>query len=285
MRQLTTRMRRLVTLTPLLLASLCSPVAYAQTLTYSLDGTLTSVPRCVADVFSEGAGWTLEQIIDLSPPAEEAETPDDDAETDEDSEADGYNTTTPDDGIDVVVEPEDSEAAPDDDASAADAEPTPEDDGTDPDAEASVEEEFTLTKHHPAVAFSWTIGDVSGTATGVTRLFVSNDHLGQDSVAWQALDYSAAFEPSRLGETGIRGIQAGLVDVSGVVFESTDLPEQLARSRFAGEGFFQVFFRTKCGYFRNNPLTGSVSSVRVRWASAESEGPSELATVSGSPGR
>ncbi len=223
-------MRCLTPLVSLLLVSLCEPALHAQTLTYSVEGEVTSVPPCVTEVFSEGDRWTLEQVIDLPPPVEEAET------------------------------------APDDVAAATDAESTPENDGTAPDDEASSEEEFTLTKHHPATAFSWTIGDVSGTTRGVTRTFVSNDHLGQDSITWQALDYSAAFTPSGLGATGIRGIQAGLADRTSSVFESTDLPEELERTQFVGEGFFQVFFQTPCGYFRKNPpLMGSVSSVQVRW--------------------
>ena len=221
-------MRCLTPLVSLLLVSLCEPALQAQTLTYSVEGEVTSVPPCVAEVFSEGDRWTLEQVIDLPLPVEEAET------------------------------------APDV-AAATDAESTPENDGTDPDDEASSEEEFTLTKHHPATAFSWTIGDVSGTTRGVTRTFVSNDHLGQDSITWQALDYSAAFTPSGLGATGIRGIQAGLADRTSSVFESTDLPEKLDRAQFVGEGFFQVLFQTPCGYFRKNPpLMGSVSSVHVR---------------------
>ena len=258
-------MRCLAPLVSLLLVSLCEPALLAQTLTYTVDGQVTSVPRCVTDVFSEGDRWTLEQIIDLPPPVEETETPAADADDDDDADVEGKREG--DDGTrpDAEVEPEDAESAPDGDASLTDAEAAPAGDGTDPDAEAPIQEEFTLTKHHPAIAFSWTIGDVSGTATGVSRVFVSNDHLGQDSIAWQALDYSAAFEPSRLGDTGIRGIQAGLADATSSVFESTDLPDELERTRFAGEGFFQVFFRTKCGYFRNNPLTGSVSSAQVRW--------------------
>ena len=269
-------MRCLAPLVSLLLVSLCEPALLAQTLTYMVDGLVTSVPRCVTDVFSEGDRWTLEQIIDLSPPVEETETlaadadadDDDDADVEGEGEGEGDDATTP----DAEVEPEDAESAPDDDASLTDA-------------EAPIQEEFTLTKHHPAIAFSWTIGDVSGTATGVSRVFVSNDHFGQDSITWQALDYSAAFEPSRLGDTGIRGIQAGLADTTSSVFESTDLPEGLERTRFAGEGFFQIYFRTKCGYFRNNPLTGSVSSVQVRWAPDESEGLPEIDRVLGSARR
>ena len=73
-----------------------------------------------------------------------------------------------------------------------------------------------------------------------------------------------------MGDTGIRGIQAGLVDPSSLVFEANDLPEELDQTGFGGDSFFQVFFRTACGYFRQNPpMTGSVTSVQVRWAPAE----------------
>ena len=245
-------MRCLTPLVSLLLVSLCEQAPQTQTLTYSVEGEVTSVPPCVTEVFSEGDRWTLEQVIDLPPPVEEAETPPDDGADNDGGDDDDITTL-------------DAETAPDDVAAATDAESTPENDGTAPDNEILSEEESTLTKHHPAIAFSWTIGDVSGTARGVTRTFVSNDHLGQDSITWQALDYSAAFTPSGLGATGIRGIQAGLADRTSSVFESTDLPEELERTQFVGEGFFQVFFQTPCGYFRKNPpLMGSVSSVQVR---------------------
>ena len=212
-------MRRIIGLVASLATSLFGPVAYAQTLTYSVEGNLTTVPSCVSTVFSVGDPWKIDITVDLSPPEE--------------------------------------------DDSVTDAETAPENDGSPSETETAPVIEFILTKHYPARAFSWTVGSLSGTATGVTRVFVSDDHLAQDSIAWQALDYSATFEPSALGETEIRGIQAGLIDTSGSVFSSTDLPEEVGLPQFDSGGFFQAFFQTKCGVFRNNPITGSVSTLIV----------------------
>lgn len=224
-------MRPRIALAALLVCVCFRPSAGAQTLTYSVAGKLTTVPRCVSTLFSIGDPWAIDVTVDLSPPEE------DDPETEAESE---------------VADGEDGDGAP------------TEDEDTDP-AESNVEPEFTMTERHTAHTFAWTIGSVVGNATGITRVFVSNDHLLQDSIAWQALGYSATFDPIALGVTAIRGIQAGLVDTSSSVVDTTDLPEDLALPQFDDGGFFQVFFRTKCGAFRNNPITGSVTWVEVVW--------------------
>ena len=188
------RVLRLAALTPVLALALWGHGAQAQPLTYTVSGTLTSIPSCVLNVFSVGDPWRISVVIE---------------ETEEDE-------------VDPVLEVEDSP-----------------------------------TETHSASTFWWTIGDVSGSADGVTRVFVRDD--SQDGIVWQALSYSATFSPSVLGETGIRGIQAGLVDSSGSVFGSTELPE-VERSQF-DRGFFQVLFRTKCEPFGHDSLDGSVVSV------------------------
>lgn len=238
---MTTRTCCLAALVSLLGVSLCASSLYAQTLTYSVEGEVTSVPPCVADVFAKGDRWTLEQVVELPPLVEEDETA-----------------------------PPDTAAVTDSESTQDDAESAQDKDGSNADDPASSVEVVTQTKHHRASAFSWTIGDVSGSVRGVTRVFVSNDHLGQDSITWQALDYSAAFTPSGLNAVGIRGIQAGLADMTSSVFESTDLPDELERTRFGGDGFLQVLFQKPCGYFRRDtPIAGSVSSVQVRWEPAQ----------------
>ena len=187
-----------------------------------MSGTLTSVPACVSTVFAVGDSWTINLAIDDAAPAD----------------AGGSPEALTDDG-------------------------TPADDGDPPETltgEAPLGDDGGPTQTYAATTFSWTIGTVSGDATGVTRVFVSDDHLSQDSITLQALSYSATFSPSSLADTEIRGFQAGLVDPSASVFSSTALPEAVVRSQF-DRGFFQVFFQTKCEVFGDDTLTGSVASV------------------------
>ena len=186
----------------------------AQSITYSVSGTLTSVPSSVSRVFSVGGPWAIDVTID---------------------------------------EPAHDESAVDD---------------------SSRESEERWTETYVASSFSWVVGSVSGTATGVTRVFVSDDHLSRDGMAWQALSYSAIFSPSSIGDTGIRGIQAGLVDPSGSAFSSTDLPETVVLSQF-DHGFFQVFFKTRCEPFGHDSLDGSVTSV----VSPQGDGDNRLPVV------
>ena len=254
---------RLCVLVALFIRLFPAPAAHAQTLSYSVAGRLITVPPCVSTLFSVGDPWTMEVIIDLSPPEEEAPAdgePESDTDGDPESEADVADEA---DG-DAVADESVPDSVSTDSVAPDSDDPTTEDEDNES-AETDAEPEFTATVRHPAHAFAWAIGSVVGTATGVTRVFVSNDHLEQDGIAWQALGYSATFEPRALGGTAIRGIQAGLVDRSGSVFETTDLPKDLALPQFDDGGFFQVFFRTKCGVFRNNPITGSVSWVDVNW--------------------
>ena len=210
------RVLRLAATTPVLAVALWGHGAQAQPITYSVSGTLTSIPSCVSNVFSVGDPWRISVVIE---------------ETEEDED-------------DPVLEVAESAVAIE-----PDAEESP--------APAAADVEDSPTETHSASTFWWTIGDVSGSADGVTRVFVRDD--SQDGIAWQALSYSATFSPSVLGETGIRGIQAGLVDSSGSVFGSTELPE-VERSQF-DRGFFQVLFRTKCEPFGHDSLDGSVVSV------------------------
>ena len=210
------RVLRLAALTPVLALALWGHGAQAQPLTYTVSGTLTSIPSCVLNVFSVGDPWRISVVIE---------------ETEEDE-------------VDPVLEVAESAVATE---LGAEESPTP----------AELEVEDSPTETHSASTFWWTIGDVSGSADGVTRVFVRDD--SQDGIVWQALSYSATFSPSVLGETGIRGIQAGLVDSSGSVFGSTELPE-VERSQF-DRGFFQVLFRTKCEPFGHDSLDGSVVSV------------------------
>ena len=225
------RVLRLAALTPVLALALWGHGAQAQPLTYTVSGTLTSIPSCVLNVFSVGDPWRISVVIE---------------ETEEDE-------------VDPVLEVAESAVATE---LGAEESPTPaelevEDSPTETHSAAEFEVEDSPTETHSASTFWWTIGDVSGSADGVTRVFVRND--SQDGIVWQALSYSATFSPSVLGETGIRGIQAGLVDSSGSVFGSTELPE-VERSQF-DRGFFQVLFRTKCEPFGHDSLDGSVVSV------------------------
>ena len=233
-------MRALVSVFSVLLVSHGGSALDAQTLTYSLAGEITSVPPCVEEVFSPGDAWTLEQVVDLALLAAAADDADDaETETTDEDAAAEVDDTDPEGDVDEDVPEED----------------VPEDEELPP----------TPTRSYRSGTFSWTIGEVTGTTRGVTRVFVSDNHLDQDSIAWQALDYSAVFTPSGFGGTGLRGIQAGLMDPTSSVFASTDLPAELERSAFTGDGFFQALFQTPCGYFRQDtPLTGSVSSVEVR---------------------
>ncbi len=233
-----TSVARLVLLVESLVVLMWAQGGYAQSVTYSMSGTLTSVPACVSTVFAVGDSWTIDLAIDDASPAD----------------AGGSPEALPDD------------ATPGDDGSPPEAlsdDATPADDGDPPETstgEAPLGDDDGPTETYAATTFLWTIGAVSGDATGVTRAFVSDDHLSQDSITLQALSYSATFSPSSLGDTEIRGIQAGLVDPSASVFSSTALPEAVVRSHF-GRGFFQVFFQTKCEVFGDDTLTGSVASV------------------------
>ena len=229
---------RLVLLVESLVVLMWAQGGYAQSVTYSMSGTLTSVPACVSTVFAVGDSWTIDLAIDDAAPVDDRGQPE--ALTDDAAPAD--------DG--------DPPEALTDDA-------TPADDGSPPETvtdDAPLDDGGGPTETYAATTFSWTVGAVSGDATGVTRVFVSDDHLAQDSITLQALSYSATFSPSSLGDTEIRGIQAGLVDPSASVFSSTALPEAVVRSQFA-RGFFQVFFQTKCEVFGDDTLTGSVASV------------------------
>ena len=225
------RVLRLAATTPVLAVALWGHGAQAQPITYSVSGTLTSIPSCVSNVFSVGDPWRISVVI------EETEEDEDDPVLEVAESA-------------VAIEPDAEESpAP----AAADVEESP----TETHSAAEFDVEDSPTETHSASTFWWTIGDVSGSADGVTRVFVRDD--SQDGIAWQALSYSATFSPSVLGETGIRGIQAGLVDSSGSVFGSTELPE-VERSQF-DRGFFQVLFRTKCEPFGHDSLDGAVVSV------------------------
>ena len=217
------RSLRIVVPVPVLAVLLWGHGAQAQPITYSVNGVLTSVPSCVSRVFSVGDRWTINAVIEER-----------DQDLDQDLDQESTPTQDAEDGQELA-EPDDGESPP-----------------TDEDAVVA-----PPTVAHAASTFWWTVGDVSGSATGVTRVFVSND--SRDSVAWQALSYSATFSPSSLDETGILGIQAGLVDSSGSVFDSTELPK-VERSQF-DDGFFQVFFKTKCEPFGHDSLDGSVVSV------------------------
>lgn len=219
-------------MTPVLTVALWGHGAQAQPITYSVSGTLTSIPSCVSKVFSVGDPWRISVVI------EETEEEEDDPVLEVTESA-------------VAIEP-DAEESPAPAELEVEESPTE----THSAAEFEVEDSPTPTQVHSA-RFWWTIGDVSGTADGVTRVFVRDD--SQDGIAWQALSYSATFSPSFLSETGIRGIQAGLADSSGTVFGSTELPE-VERSQF-DQGFFQVLFRTKCEPFGHDSLDGSVVSV------------------------
>ena len=219
------RSLRIVVPVPVLALLLWGHGAEAQPITYSVSGVLTSVPSCVSRVFSVGDRWTINVVI------EEAEEPD--------SDLDLGDSPTP-------------EPPPDEDAE--EGPPADELDALDTDA---LEPDESTTVTHAASTFWWTVGEMSGVATGVTRVFVTND--SRDGIAWQALSYSATFSPSSLGATGILGMQAGLVDSSGSVFDSTELPK-VERSQF-DDGFFQVFFKTKCEPFGHDSLDGSVVSV------------------------
>ncbi len=219
------RSLRIVVPVPVLAVLLWGHGAQAQPITYSVSGVLTSVPSCVSRVFSVGDRWTINVVI------EEAEEPDSDLDL-------GDSPTRDAEASQELTEPDAEEGPPADELDPLDT-----------------DEITTVT--HAASTFWWTVGEVSGVATGVTRVFVSDD--SRDGIAWQALSYSTTFSPSSLGATGILGIQAGLVDSSGSVFDSTELPK-VERSQF-DDGFFQVFFKTKCEPFGHDSLDGSVVSV------------------------
>ena len=240
------RVLRLAALTPVLALALWGHGAQAQPLTYTVSGTLTSIPSCVLNVFSVGDPWRISVVIEETE-EDEVDPVLEVAESAVATELGAEESPTP-----AELEVEDS---PTETHSAAEFEV--EDSPTETHSAAEFEVEASPTETHSASTFWWTIGDVSGSADGVTRVFVRND--SQDGIVWQALSYSATFSPSVLGETGIRGIQAGLVDSSGSVFGSTELPE-VERSQF-DRGFFQVLFRTKCEPFGHDSLDGSVVSV------------------------
>ena len=235
------RSLRIVVLVPVLAVLSLSNGAQAQPITYSVRGVLTSVPSCVSRVFSVGDRWAIDVVIEERL-----------------SDLDLGDSPTPDaEDSRELTEPDAEEGPPadeDPDEDAGDGPPADELGVLDADTLEPVER---TTVTHAASTFWWRVGDVSGSATGVTRVFVSND--SRDGIAWQALSYSATFSPSSLGKTGILGIQAGLVDSSGSVFDSTELPK-VERSQFDG-GFFQVFFKTKCEPFGHDSLDGSVVSV------------------------
>ena len=241
------RSLRIVVPVPVLAVLLWGHGAQAQPITYSVNGVLTSVPSCVSRVFSVGDRWTINVVIEeRDPDLDQENSPTQDTE-------DGQELAEPDDG-EAPPSDEDAVVAPPTDEDAEEGTGADRLDALDVDA---LEPEESTTVTHAASTFWWTVGDVSGSATGVTRVFVSND--SRDSVGWQALSYSATFSPSSLDETGILGIQAGLVDSSGSVFDSTELPK-VERSQF-DDGFFQVFFKTKCEPFGHDSLDGSVVSV------------------------
>ena len=231
------RSLRIVVPVPVLAVLLWGHAAQAQPITYSVNGVLTSVPSCMSRVFSVGDRWAINVVIrERDPDLDQENNPTQDAE-------DGQDLAGPDDGESAPSDEDAEEGAVADRLVALDVD--------------ALEPQESTTVTHAASMFWWTVGDVSGSATGVTRVFVSNDV--RDSVAWQALSYSATFSPSSLDETGILGIQAGLVDSSGSVFDSTELPK-VERSQF-DDGFFQVFFKTKCEPFGHDSLDGSVVSV------------------------
>ncbi len=233
------RVLRLAALSPVLALALWGHGAQAQPLTYTVSGTLTSIPSCVLNVFSVGDPWRISVVIE--------ETEEDEVDPVLEVEASPTETHS---AAEFEVEASSTETHS---AAEFEVEASP----TETHSAAESEVEASSTETHSASTFWWTIGDVSGSADGVTRVFVRDD--SQDGIVWQALSYSATFSPSVLGETGIRGIQAGLVDSSGSVFGSTELPE-VERSQF-DRGFFQVLFRTKCEPFGHDSLDGSVVSV------------------------
>ena len=58
------RVLRLAALTPVLALALWGHGAQAQPLTYTVSGTLTSIPSCVLNVFSVGDPWRISVVIE-----------------------------------------------------------------------------------------------------------------------------------------------------------------------------------------------------------------------------
>ena len=195
----------------------------AQPITYSISGVLTSIPSCVSSMFSVDDPWNINIVMNEEQEVQETEK------------------------ASVVIEGGLSGESEGDIGSGEDNTVI----------NQGVTEAFVRNRVYAASSFWWRIGDVFGTADGVTRVFVIDD--SRDGIAWQALSYSASFSPPLQSSTGILGIQAVLVDSSGLVLDSLDLPK-VSRFQF-DQGFFRLMFRSRCAPFGHDSLDGSVVSV------------------------